>query len=127
MSDSNEDFTEEVEQIDEVDEPQKRPRGRPWKHPIEENPEKKPRGRPRIENPCTPGHPKLGKQYYKNYYNEKLKGAEIPCPRCGVMYSKVNLTNHKRTNKCVRNVQINDLKSQLALLNETLNAMWRII
>ena len=122
MSDTNEVITEEIEQVEEVEALQKRPRGRPRKPPPEEPIEKKPRGRPRVENPCIAGYPK-DPDYYKNYYNEKLKGAEIPCPRCGVMYSKVNLTNHKRTNTCVRNVQINDLKSQLALLNETLNAM----
>jgi ribosomal protein L24 len=119
MSDIQDELPEEVV-VEEV--PVKRRRGRPRKQPPEDPPEKKPRGRPRVENPCTAGHPK-DPDYYKNYYAEKLKGTEIPCPRCGVMYSKVNLTNHKRTNKCVRHVQINDLKSQLAVLTEKLNAM----
>ena len=142
MSDTNEVITEEVVEVEEVetvlpkiqrpigrprlriiDETlEKKPVGRPRKPQPDEPPEKKPRGRPRVENPCIAGYPK-DPDYYKNYYIDKLKGVEIPCPTCGVMYSKVNLTNHKRTNKCVRHVQISDLKSQLALLTNKLNAI----
>ena len=126
MADIQDEIPEEVtEEAVVEDAPVKRRRGRPRKPPpeiVEDPPEKKPRGRPRVENPCTAGHPK-DPDYYKNYYLDKLKGAEIACPRCGVMYSKVNLTNHMRTNKCVRYVQLKELKSQLAELTLKLNAI----
>ena len=50
-------------------EPIVKKKGRPKK--VSENDEtiiKKPRGRPKVENPCLPGKPKGGKQYFRDYY-----------------------------------------------------------
>ena len=97
--------------------PKIRPRGRPRKDPPPEPKEKKPRGRPRIENPTKPGQPKLGKQYYKDYYIQKLKDKTVTCPHCNICISPLNLSNHIRSTKCANLVLLQNLQSQISALS----------
>ena len=107
-----------VEPSIEIEEaPKKRPRGRPRKDPPPEPKEKKPRGRPRIENPTKPGQPKLGKQYYKDYYIQKLKDKTVTCPHCNICISPLNLSNHIRSTKYANLVLLQNLHSQISALS----------
>ena len=83
----------------------KRGKGRPKKELKPENNEpiiKKPRGRPRVENPCKPGCPKGGNEYFKAYYRSHNAGNIINCPSCNAFTEKFNLRNHMRSKMCVK-------------------------
>ena len=71
---------------------------------IESNeiPIKKGRGRPKIENPCLSGKPKAGKEYFKQYYETKMKNCLINCPKCNSMTEKANLRNHIKSSLCTK-------------------------
>ena len=82
-------------------EPIVKKKGRPKK--VSENDEtiiKKPRGRPKVDNPCLPGKPKGGKQYFRDYYRSHNAGIMIKCPCCNVLTEQFNLRNHLRTKVC---------------------------
>ena len=83
----------------------KKGRGRPKNKPKPESDEpviKKPKGRPRVENPCKPGCPKGGRDYFKAYYHAHCKGNIVNCPNCNMATEKVNLVNHMRSKICVK-------------------------
>ena len=90
----------------------KKTRGRPKKDSIPAVPinnfegiepfPKRARGRPKVENPCLPGKPKAGKQYFRDYYATKLKNCLISCPKCNTMIEKINLSNHLKTALCAK-------------------------
>ena len=83
----------------------KKGRGRPKKDPKPESNEpkiKKPKGRPRVENPCKPGCPKGGREYFKAYYHSHCKGNIVNCPNCNMATEKVNLANHMRSQICAK-------------------------
>lgn len=77
-----------------MEEPQKRTRGRPRTRAIIKEEDKRPPGRPENPNALT-----KDKDYFKNYYHEKRK-ALVPCPHCHCMVTKNSLSSHKRSNKC---------------------------
>ena len=111
--------TVEVETKDENE--MKRTRGRPRKEIITDT-EKviKKKGRPRkvidetetlpkerkprtrMENPCLPGKPKGGAQYFRDYYINKLKNCLINCPNCNALTEKINLGNHLKSKHCAK-------------------------
>ena len=74
-------------------------RGRPRKTPLEDVPPKKAIGRPL-------GSVKEGpraiddKEYFKKYYNEKLKDNYVVCKFCGKSYQKCRLHRHEASNYC---------------------------
>ena len=101
-TENNPEVAELVEQEVKIKRPRGRPRKPPPEPPTEPAEPRKPRGRPRADNPSTAGNPKLGKQYYRNCYQEKLKGVVINCPKCGFEALKLNLTNHLKSNLCLK-------------------------
>ena len=74
-------------------------RGRPRKIPLEDVPPKKAIGRPL-------GSIKVGyrtaddKQYFNNYYNEKLKDNFVECKFCGKTYQKCRQCRHLASKYC---------------------------
>ena len=78
----------------------KGPKGRPRKE-VEPVP-RGPRGRPRLENPCTSGKPKAGRQYLKDYYLAKLQNCLINCPKCNSLTEKINIGNHMKSKHCTK-------------------------
>ena len=60
--------------------------------------ERKPRTK--MENPCLPGKPKGGAQYFRDYYANKLKNCLINCPNCNALTEKTNLGNHMKSKHC---------------------------
>ena len=121
MSDIQEQVVEEIPVVEE--QPQKKKRGRPRKAPPDvPPPPKNPRGRPRVENPCTAGHPK-DPEYYKNYYNKKLKGVTINCPECDAPTIKLNLTNHLKSDKCAKAKLYNTVMAQLQQIQTVIESI----
>ena len=120
MSDIEEQVVEEVPVEEEA--PQKKKRGRPRKIPLEDLPPKNPRGRPRVENPSTAGHPK-DPEYHKKYYQNKLKGVTINCPRCEAPTYKLNLTNHMKSDRCVRASLYSTVLSQLQQIQSVIDSI----
>ena len=120
MSDIQEQVVEEIPS----EAPQeKKKRGRPRKAPPQDPPApKNPRGRPRVENPCTACHPK-DPDYYKNYYNEKLKGVTVNCPHCDVPTIKLNLTNHMKSDRCAKAALYNTLMAQLQQIQTVIESI----
>ena len=113
------DVNEICELIDDV--VLKRGRGRPKKEPKPESVEpktkrskkepkpetdepkiKRPKGRPKIENPCKPGCPKGGRDYFKAYYKSHNAGIIINCPNCNAFTEKFNIRNHMRSKMCAK-------------------------
>jgi hypothetical protein len=78
----------------------KGPKGRPRKE-VEPVP-RGPKGRPRLENPCTSGKPKAGRQYFKDYYVAKLQNCLINCPKCNCLTEKINIGNHLKSKHCAK-------------------------
>ena len=104
----------------------KRGRGRPKKEPQPESEQqptktpkrtrkprhdepvvKRPKGRPKVENPCKPGCPKAGRDYFKAYYKSHNAGIIINCPSCNTLTEKFNIKNHMRSKMCAKYSQFN--------------------
>ena len=61
---------------------------------------KRGRGRP-IKNPNgIKNNAPLDKNYFNNYYKEKL-AVKIQCPVCSELISKSKMRQHQKTNKCI--------------------------
>ena len=120
MSEVQEPVVEEVPVEEETQ--QKKKRGRPRKIPLEDLPPKNPRGRPRVENPSTSGHPK-DPECHKKYYQNKLKGVTINCPKCDASTYKLNLTNHMKSDRCARASLYSTVLSQLQQIQSVIDSI----
>jgi hypothetical protein len=54
----------------------------------------------------------LDPDYFKKYYQEKIKGVKTNCQYCDCIITKENLIRHNKTKKCIKAQQ---------LINENLN------
>ena len=54
----------------------------------------------KVENPCIPGKPKGGKQYFRDYYRSHNAGIMIKCPCCNVLYpdGSINIPTFAKMN-----------------------------
>ena len=68
---------------------------------------KRPKGRPKVDNPCKPGCPKAGRDYFKAYYKSHNAGIIINCPSCNTLTEKFNIKNHMRSKMCAKYSQFN--------------------
>ncbi len=44
----------------------------------------------------------IDKEYFKRYYDEKLKDVKVLCDQCGFMCSKTKYRRHQRSAKCLQ-------------------------
>lgn len=49
----------------------------------------------------------------KKYYEEGLKDAVVYCSDCGVSVKRLCMSNHQKTKKHIKNVEIKELKEKL--------------